>query len=75
MEKSISRCLYEIAFDEETHLPKSMRMLVLTGIKNAKNDPKLEKGEHIAFDFTYHFDNYGKVKPFEIPSDVVKLIR
>ena len=50
-------------------------MLVLTGVKNAQNDPKLEKGEHIAFDFTYHFDNYGKVKPFDIPSDVVKLIR
>lgn len=74
MEKSISRCLYEIEFDEKTNLPKSMRMVVLAGVKNAKNDPKLEKGEHVAFTFDYEFSNFGGVEKFQIPREVAKLI-
>jgi len=75
VEKSITRCFYEIAFEKETFRPTDITMVVLVGVKGEKPDPKLETGEHVAFTFSYSFSNYGEIARLNVPSDAAKILR
>lgn len=74
MDKSISRCFYEISYDPATFLPTKVRMVVLAGLKGSP-DKTLEKDQHVAFTFDYSFSRYGEVERFEVPREVAKMIR
>lgn len=74
VDKSISRCFYEISFDRETNLPTQVRMTVLAGLRGS-TDKTLEKEEHVAFVFDYSFSRYGEVQQPELTKEVAKLIR
>ncbi len=75
MEKSVTRSFYEITFDKENFRPTSLKMVVLAAVKGEKIDPKLEKGEHVAFTFDYSFSSYGEIAKLDVPADARKILK
>ncbi len=78
VDKTATECYYEIDIDLTSRLPKSIRKLVLTGVRGVdtgKNRKKLGDEEHVAFSFTYNLDSFGEVDRFSIPRDARKLLR
>ncbi len=76
VDATVTDVSYEIVIDPKTYLPQTMRVAILTGIrgKTKKGDSLDSDEEHIAFHLSYSFDEYGKLKPLEIPKGARKLL-
>jgi len=81
-DKSVTRCTIEIDIDPKTQLPRSIQMIVLTGVRGATDEKSKEAGksfaegvEHVAFHFNYTIDPNHDVAKFEIPKEARKLMR
>ena len=75
MDKTRTQAFYEIDIDLATNLPKSIKMVVLTGVRGADEDKPIANQEHVAFHFDYNMKDYGKVAAFEVPKAAQKLLR
>lgn len=78
----MTRCTIEIDIDPKTQLPRSIQMIVLTGVRGATDEKSKEAGnsfaegvEHVAFHFNYTIDPNHDVAKFEIPKEARKLMR
>ncbi len=67
--------------DPKTQLPRSINMIVLTGVKGAtseadKGKKSFDEGiEHVAFHFDYTIDTNREVAKFQIPRKAAKLMK
>ncbi len=75
MDKTRTQAIYEIDVDLATNLPKSIKMIILTGVRGADEDKPIGSQEHVAFHFDYNLKDYGKVAAFEVPIPARKLLR
>ncbi len=76
VDKTIANAYYEFLIDDETLLPKRIRVTVLTGRKGGteKEGKKIVGGEHVVFQFSYALKKFGKVERPEIPAPAKKLL-
>lgn len=75
MDKTRSQAIFEIDVDLATNLPKSIKMIVLTGVRGGDDDKAIGNQEHVAFHFDYNLKDYGKVAAFEVPKQAQKLLK
>ena len=67
---------YEIKLSPETGLPRSIKVLLLTGRKGETDveKKKIVGGRHVAFHFLYKFRRFGRAEELEIPKAAGKLL-
>ena len=75
MDKRRTEAFYEIDIDLATNLPKSIKMVVLTGIRGTDVNKPIANQEHVAFHFDYNMKDYDKGDAFEIPIAARKLLQ
>jgi hypothetical protein len=75
LDKTSTRCFYEIEIDHSNNLPKAVKMYVLTGVKGSSKDKNLENERHVSFIFDYSFNAYNQVAQIDVPKAAQKLLR
>ena len=75
VDKTRTQAFYEIDVDLATNLPKSIKMVILTGVRGADEDKPIANQEHVAFHFDYRMKDFGKVAAFEVPPAARKLLQ
>ena len=72
----MTNAFYEIEIDHKTSLPKTIRLVVLTGtrVETEMKGDKVAGGRHVAFHFNYELSSFGKLKAPTIPADAQKLL-
>ena len=76
LDKTTTNAYYEIEIDPSTQLPRSVKLLVLTGRRGETEtkDKKIVGGKHVAFHFVYELSHFGKLKKPSIPSEAQKVL-
>ncbi len=77
VDKTTTNAYYEIDIDPATHLPVSIKVVILTGTKGTGTETKGKKiigGKHVAFHFDYDLSEFGKLKKPAIPPEAQKLL-
>ena len=76
MDKTVTNAFYDFSIDEKTHLPKRIRVTLLTGRRGAteREGDLITGGEHVAFCFWYKLTDFGKIDSLEVPAAARKLL-
>lgn len=76
MDKTVTNAFFDFMIDEESRLPKRIRITVLTGRRGAteKEGARITGGEHVVFRFSYKFAGFGDVKSIDVPAAARKLL-
>ncbi|MFQ5654990.1 MAG: hypothetical protein ACE5GW_09695 [Planctomycetota bacterium] len=76
VDKTTTRCYYEIDINHDTQLPRSIRMVVLTGVKSGdKKKGSFGNEEHVAFHFDYSIEAFNEVASVKVPRAAQKILR
>ena len=78
----ISQGYLEVDLDNDSNLPKTMKLVVLTGVKGKGMDAGKDKRkrrelgneEHVAFTFDYNLSRWSDVEPITLPREVRKIL-
>ena len=79
----ITQGYLEVDLDRDHKLPKTMKLVILTGVKGdgmdaGKNKRKrrdLGNEEHVAFTFAYDLSGWSDVEPIVLPRGVNKILK
>ena len=77
LDKTTTNARYEIEFDTKTHLPRKIRVTLLTGRKGETEVNKkgqIVGGDHVAFHFEYTLEGYGEAEAVDVPRAASKLL-